>query len=73
MKENVEGESSGRLSGKAQQIRVRLLGRFKLVPSPLIRVSRDLVIFLFWYGEREREPLLMEISLTNINVSYKKG
>ena len=32
----------GRLLGKAQQTRINLLCRFKLMPSPLIRVSRDL-------------------------------
>ena len=36
-----------RLSGKSQQTRAWLLCRFKSLPSPLITVSRDLVILLF--------------------------
>ena len=43
-----EGEVGyGRLPGKAQQSRVWLLCRFKSLPSPSIRLSRDLNILLF--------------------------
>lgn len=43
--------SYGRLSGKTQQKRVSLLCQLKSCPSPLIRVSRDLVIPSSWYTE----------------------
>ena len=47
-----------------------LLCRFKSLPSPLIRISRFDHLFL---PSIEREiPLQMEISLVNINVSYKR-
>lgn len=63
------GNLNERLSGNAQETRVRLLSRFRSLPSPLIRVQR--------FGHpplsgTERDTLLqMEISLININVPYK--
>lgn len=47
-KEDVRGWGLiyGRLPGKAQKTRARLLYRFKSLPSPLTK-SRDLVIFLY--------------------------
>lgn len=62
-----------------------VLGRFKSLPSPLIRVSRDLEHQTLSRrergGEREREKgdgggreraLQMEISLRNVNIPYKR-
>lgn len=62
-----------------------MLGRFKSLPSPLIRVSRDLEHQTLSRrergGEREREKgdgggreraLQMEISLRNVNIPYKR-
>ena len=45
---------------------------FKLLPSPLIRVSRHLVILLSVPGTERETPFQMEISLINVNVSYKR-
>ena len=52
--------------------RVWLLCRFKSLPSPLMRVSRNLESS---FSSKYREgdfPLQMEISLINIHVPYKR-
>ena len=67
-----EGASYGRFSGKAQWTR---LCRFRSLPSPLIRVSRGLESPLSSKslpGTERETPLQMEISLVNVNVSYKR-
>lgn len=47
-----------------------LLGRFRPLPSPLIKVSRDLFLLLFLV-ERERDLHSGDFPL-HVNVSYKR-
>ena len=68
----MEGEASyGKLPGKAQETRVRLLCRLKSLPSASIRVSRELrVIFP---GTEGKTPLQIEILLINVKMPLTKG
>ena len=60
------GTSYGSLPGKSQ---VWPVHRFNPLPSPSVRVSRDLVIPCSLQGEGNTQAV---ISLINVNVSYKR-
>lgn len=69
--ENVEGgESVWEVAMKSAVAKGRVVTQFKSLPSPFVRLSREVVPYL---PTTEREtPLQMEISLINVNVSYKR-
>ena len=46
-----------------------MLRRFKSLPTPLIKGSRDCELSFSWY---RKEHLQMKIFLINVNVSYKR-
>lgn len=65
------GVPNGRGADNEQETRVRLLCKFKSLPSPLLRVSRGLESSSSW--STKGDTLTNGDSLVNVNVSSEKA